>query len=262
MSNKYQTISVVIPVFNCGKPLLNALASVKWANEIIIVDMFSTDDTIKVYKKYNAKIYKRSPKNGNFDENRKFGMEKASGDWILKLDSDEVLSSLLQKEIQDFLSGEDNKEINGYHFYNKIFMFGKEVKHGFVKPGSNELRLFRNGKWHYDPYRFHQQITVDGAAEFFKNVYYHYNYANVSEFIEKTNKYTSLDAKILAKEITISPFEIFISPVKTFIKLFIFQLGFLDGTFGIETCMLFSLYYLIEKIKIWEIQMDSGLRPE
>lgn len=258
---KYK-LSVVVPTYNCVGSLNNCLQSIEWVNEIIVVDMGSTDGTLNLAKKIGATIFHRIPERGNFDLNRKFGMEKTKNEWILKLDSDEILSKELQKEIQDFLVRDDVKEINGYYFYNRIFMFGKEVKHGFVKPGSNELRLFRNGKWHYNPYRFHQQITVDGTTGFFKNVYYHYNYANVSEFLEKTNKYTSLDASILAKEKIITPFEIFISPIKTFIKLFIFQMGFLDGAFGIETCMLFSLYYLIEKIKIWEIQMDSGLRPE
>lgn len=249
------SLSVVIPTFNCAEKLERALESVKWAHEIIVVDMGSVDTTLSVAKKFNAKIFNRIPDNGNFDQNRKYGMEKASSEWIMKLDSDEEVTPELTEQIKHFLV-DDKKIFNGIYLYNKIVIFGHEVKHGFVKRGSNELRIVRNGFWKYDPYKFHQQISVTGQTTFLEGKYVHYNFYDVSEFIEKTNKYTTLDAKIMARKNHISVFDIFFAPFKSFIKLFILQIGFLDGLIGFELSFLFASYNLIEKIKIRELQND------
>ncbi len=245
-------LSVVIPTFNCETELINCLKSVMWADEIIVIDMRSTDRTLELAEKYNAKIFTRFPTNGNFDSNRKFGMQKATGRWILKLDSDEVLSEKLQENIKNFLSQND-ETVNGMNLYNRIFMFGGQVKHGFVKSNSHELRLVRNGKWHYNPIRFHQQITVDGEVGYIDSYYDHYNYRNIFEFILKTNKYTTIDAKFIAKNKRATVVEVVFAPIKTFVKLYFIQLGLLDGVLGITTSFLFALYNLIEKTKVWEL---------
>lgn len=247
------TLSVIIPTLNCAKELKRCLESVKWSDEIVIVDMGSIDNTLDVAKKYNARIYSRIPENGNFDKNRKFGMEKASSDWILKLDSDEKLSPELQTEIKGFLKN-DSGQFDGLNLYNNIFMFRKQIKHGFVKSGSHELRLVRKDKWHYNPYRFHQLITVNGFVGFLKNTYDHYNFDSTSEFIQKMNKYTSLDAKYDAKRIWSIAAAAAIAPIKTFFKLFCWQMGFLDGRIGFVTCYLFAIYNLVTKVKVWESQ--------
>lgn len=255
-----ESLSVVIPVYNVQKSIKRCLNSVEWANEIIVVDMGSDDDTVKICKKYGAKIFKRIPKDGNFDQNRKFGMERAKSDWVLKLDSDEELSSQLQEEIKENLLSGFPKNINGYRIYNHIFMFGKEIKRGPVKKNSNELRLFRNRKWHYDPYRFHQEISVEGKIEYMKSFYFHYNYDSVSQFIEKTNRYTDLDSKELYKKrMTYGLDAVILAPIKTFAKLFVLQQGFLEGATGIEVCFLYSLYNLIEKMKVYELQNHNNL---
>lgn len=251
-----KTLSVVIPTFNCGLLLECCLKSVKWADEIIVVDMGSIDDTVNIAKKYGATIYKRYPKRGNFDFNRKFGMKKATSDWILKLDSDEVLEKPLQEEIQKFLLA-DNGAFDGINLYNKFFIFGKEIKHGFVYPEAHELRIVRKGKWKYEPYRLHQQITVEGKIGFVKGFYDHFNYRTTSEFISKMNKYTDLDAPYLTSGVKIDTFNIVFSFPKSFFKFFVLNCGFLDGVVGIASCTLFALYYLVERIKVLELKIKK-----
>lgn len=248
-----KTVSVVIPTFNCFENLERALQSLTWADEIIIVDMSSTDDTLLVATKYGAVIFKNVPVDGNFDKNRKLGMQHAKSDWIIKLDSDEEITSALAKEIMSFLGNDDN-ELNGIYFYNKIMVFGQEIKHGFVKRRSHELRMVRKGYWRYRPYKFHQQISVIGKTSFFKEKYIHYNFSDVSEFIRKTNKYTQLDAKIAATKKNLLVLDACIAPFKSFIKLYFIQMGFLDGLVGLEMAFLFAVYNLIEKVKIFEVK--------
>lgn len=248
---KRETLSVVVPTLNCRTALKRCLESVKWADEVIIVDMGSRDGTTTLARKYEAVIYSRIPEGGNFDKNRLFGLERARGSWILKLDSDEILSAELQKEIKIFLKS-DNGEFNGFNLYNRIFMLGRQIKHGFVKPGSHELRLVRNGYWHYNPYRFHQLITVDGGTGFLRGYYEHRNISSVSEFVSKMNLYTDTDAKYYTTR-TIAE-AVFLAPVKTFLKLFFWQLGFLDGQVGLIVCSLYAIYSLTERVKAWEQQ--------
>ncbi len=242
-----------MPTLNCEKKIRRSLESVKWADEIIIVDMQSTDKTVKIAENYNAIVFRKIPTLGNFDQNRKFGMDHATSEWILKLDSDEEITKNLADEIKTFLKHDDG-QYNGINFYNRIIVFGKEIKHGFVKPGSHETRMVRRGFWNYDPYKFHQQITVTGRTIFFKNRYIHYNFSDVSEFLLKTNKYTNLDASISRDKNRANPILIALAPIKTFFKLFFLQNGILDGFVGFELSFLFACYNLIEKTKIWELQ--------
>lgn len=251
MSRRRKTISVVIPTYNCSDDLHKCLESVSWADEIIVVDMGSTDNTVKVAQEHRATVYMNIPKDGNFDQNRKIAMKKSKGDWILKLDSDESLTPELQQEIQRLLVNDD-ASINGYNLYNKTFMFGHEVRHGFIKPGSHELRLVRNGVWHYNPYRFHQLITVNGKTNFLNHYYLHNNARTISNFINKMNLYTDLDANHAGKKISI--LRVILAPIRTFNKLFFFQSGYLDGRVGFITSSLFAIYNLVEKIKIWDLQ--------
>ncbi len=245
-------ISVVIPTYNSEDLLGRCLSSIKWANEIIVIDMGSTDKTVEIAKKFGAKIYKRIPLNGNFDLNRKYGMQLCKGDWILKLDSDEVLSSELQDEIKTFLKNDTKEKANGFYFYNRLFWFGLQIKHGCVKPKSHELRLVRNGHWQYEPFCFHQLITVNGKVGFFKNYYDHYNYRTVSEFIQKTNNYTSLDSKIIASAKRYGFTQSIFFPFATFFRLYFFQKGFIDGNIGFISSFLFSFYNFVLKTKVWE----------
>ncbi|MEK7565937.1 MAG: glycosyltransferase family 2 protein [Patescibacteria group bacterium] len=257
-------ISVVIPTLNVENIIERSLKSVDGVDEIIVVDMGSTDKTLEICKKYGAKIFKNIPEDGNFDKNRLLGMQKATGDWILKLDSDEELTPGLQKEIKELMTENSPKEIDGYNLYNNIFLFGRQVKYGFVKPCSHELRLIRNGKWEYNPIKFHQQIIVGGNTAFLKNRYNHYNYQSISQFLFKTNKYTDYDSKYFYREgYRVNLFGILLAPAKSFIKLFFIQKGFLDGEFGLMVCFLYSLYNFLEKLKIYELEhfKDSKRGP-
>lgn len=240
-------LSVVIPTYNCRTNLRQSLLSLPKDSEVVVVDMGSIDGTLSEAKRHNAKIYLRQVSDGNFDANRKFGMQKASGDWLLKLDSDEALSLDLRNEISQFLRSENAKKFNGVYLLNETWMFGKRVKYGVVKRGANELRLVKRGKWSYDPFKFHQLISVYGPTTRSKYPYMHYNFRTVSEFLAKTNKYTELDYKYVYTQNL--KLRLLLAPLTTFLRLYFFQLGFLDSRLGLEVCLLYSIYNLIEKTK-------------
>jgi glycosyltransferase involved in cell wall biosynthesis len=246
-------LTVVIPTYNVEKIIGDCLETVKWANEIIVVDMGSSDDTLKICEKYHAKIIKNLPPHMNFDINRKIGMEKADGEWILKIDSDERLLPSLQKEIQILLRNKKSQKINGYNLYCRLFIFNKELKYGFKTPKFHEMRLVKKNKWTYEPFKFHQQIKVQGETSFLKSKYIHFNHQSISDFIQKMNEYTNLDSvRDLNTRKDVGFLHSIISPMHMFLRLYILRFGFLDGTHGLIVTGLYSIYNFIYKIKIWE----------
>lgn len=245
-------LSVIIPVLNVEDILADCLETINWADEIICIDMNSRDATRKVCKKYNVKVLKNIPKGGNFDLNRQLGMEIAKNEWILKIDSDDRLTKKLQLEIKKIVKSKE-KTADGYKLYNKLFFFNKEIKHGIKTPKSHELRLFKKNKFIYKPIKFHQLIHVKDKTDYLKGEYLHFNSQSIYHFIKKTNIYTNLDSKKDYKFRKNVDFKHTIfSPFLTFIRLFLFRKGFLDGTYGLIVNTLYSIYNYIYKIKIWE----------
>lgn len=146
-------ISVCLATFNEEKNLKACLESVKWADEIVIVDGTSTDKTVAIAKKYGAKvIIRENPL--MFHINKQKAFEAATGDWILYLDADERVSPELKKEI---LSVVNQKDFNGFWMPRKNIIFGKWIRHTGWWP-DQQLRLFRRGKGKLACQSVHEQI--------------------------------------------------------------------------------------------------------
>ncbi|PIS09586.1 hypothetical protein COT75_00050 [Candidatus Beckwithbacteria bacterium CG10_big_fil_rev_8_21_14_0_10_34_10] len=245
------SISVVIPVFNVGSIIKDCLQSVEWADELVCIDMGSTDNTMVVCKEQGVNLLKNIPKNYNFDINRKLGMINARGEWILKIDSDDRLTKKLQKSIKAAIKGKGS--IVGYNLFNRVFFFNREIKYGMKKRNSSELRLFKKKSWIYNPFKFHQLIRVKGNTDYLEGNYLHFNSQSIREFINKMNLYTDLDAgkdSSLGKKASF--LHLIISPIVKFIKIYIINLGLLDGAYGLIVSMLYAFYNFTYKLKIFE----------
>jgi glycosyltransferase involved in cell wall biosynthesis len=245
-----ESISVVIPVYNVEPIVEDCLRTIKWVDEIICIDMGSSDNTRAACEAFGAIVIKNIPKNNNFDINRKIGMEKAKSAWILKIDSDDRLTRKLQNSIKEILN--NKPKANGYKLYNRVFFFNKEIKFGMKKAGSNELRLVKNGKWSYFPRSFHQQIKVRGRTDFLEGAYLHFNSQSIEQFLSKMNRYTDLDVKQGPYSRNVSFLHLVLSPTLKLVRYLLFRLGFLDGTHGLIVSLLYVIYNFIYKLKIWE----------
>lgn len=243
-------ISAVIPVFNTERIIKDCLESIRWVNEIICVDMGSQDKTIDISKLYDARIIKNMPSDGNFDINRKLGFKIASGDWILKIDSDDRLTKTLQLSIKSILNDPKVKYC-GYKLFNRVFFFNKELNYGIKTKDSHELRLFKKNKWRYNPFKFHELITTAGKTDFLKGEYLHFNSQSIREFINKTNIYTELDSERKYSAIQTSFLHTIISPIWKFFELLVIKRGILDGTHGLIVNLMYVIYNYIYKLKIW-----------
>ena len=246
-----QKISVVISAFNEEAMIEDCLKSVKdLADEIIFVDNTSSDDTVKIAKKYTDKIFIRENNPVNLNINKNFGISRATGDWIISLDADERLTPELAREIKKAAL---DKNFNGYDIPRKNIIFGKWIEHSIWWPDYN-LRLFRRGKGKFAARHVHEKLTVDGEVGKLENPMVHYNYQTVSQFINKLNKtYTESETEnFLSSGKSLYWFDAIRWPVADFVKTFFLERGYKDGLHGLVLSLFQAFYALVFFAKVWE----------
>ncbi len=226
-------ISLAVIAYNSEKTIQACLSSAKdLVNEIIVVIDSRTDDlTEKIAKDCGAKTYVKDFT--NFSEQKNYAASLCKNDWILSLDSDEVLTRPLEAEIQALKLNSQCYSIPRLNHF-----FGKPVYHTNWSPEEDrQIRLYdkRCCNWK-NP--VHERIYSSKSPEKLKNFINHYPYKNVTEFVSKTNKYTSLENKY-----TFPPFE--------FINRYFFHQGFRDGYLGLFLSYLMAIYHLTSYVKLW-----------
>jgi glycosyltransferase involved in cell wall biosynthesis len=248
-------LSVAIITHNEEDHIVECLESVKnLADEIIIVDCESTDSTVELARRYTDKIFfqKNDP---NLNVNKSFAIEKASGDWILYLDPDEVVTAELAEEISNVVKVQSGNTCDGYFMPRKNFYFYKFLCYGGKYP-DYQLRLFRKNKAYFPKIHVHERLVVPSRRVcYLRNPILHYTYKNIREFIEKLNFYTSFEARFLYKKGVRHNLGNFIKyvillPVRRFLDRYILRLGFLDGMVGLYVCIMESLFYPIAYFKL------------
>lgn len=264
-------ISVALATHNEEKNLAMCLDSVKeWADEIIIADGESTDKTLEIAKKYNAKVIKTTNK-ANFHINKQMAMDEAKGLVVLQLDADEVVDKKLAHFIKDkakeikLLSKDndhDSEEIRNYqpkawNLKRRNFFLGKFLTKGGQYPDP-VIRFYINGYAKLPQKDIHEQIDVNGKVDFANGHLLHYSNPTFSDYIRKFNTYTSFKAIQLKKEKI--PFNgvsmveyLLIKPIYTFVSLFFRHKGFQDGLAGFVFALMSGIYWTISYLKLWEL---------
>jgi glycosyltransferase involved in cell wall biosynthesis len=231
-------ISVAIITKNEEKNVRDALESVKWADEIIVVDAFSSDRTPEICRQFTDKVY--SMEWSGFAGQKQKALSLTSQEWVLVLDADERVSDPLKGEIMEVLSG--NPLCDGYRIARKNFFGDRWIRHGGWWPDYT-LRLFRRDRGSFVPREVHESIDVDGETGYLRNPILHYTYKDTKDFLGRMETYARLGAKELHRNgrrayIT----DILLRPFATFVRMYFLRLGFLDGIFGLKLACLYSLY--------------------
>lgn len=242
--------TALIICYNEEKNIEDCIISVLWCDEIILVDSFSTDATIKIAEKYPVKIYQNAW-NG-FAEQRKFALTKTDGNWIFSLDADERCSPELSEEIIKLISNEGSKA-NGYYIPRKSFFLGRWIKHAGWYPDF-QLRLFKKDYVSVKDRLVHEGYEVKGETGKLKNDLLHYTVKSISDFTAKINQYSDLSASEKAKDKKITILNLFFRPFFEFKKKYIFQLGFLDGIHGLMVSLFHMITKILTYVKIWVLQ--------
>ncbi len=247
-----QRVSVVLAVFNEEENLKACLDSVKdLAWEIVVVDGGSTDKTLEIAKKYNAKIIQTTnPKNFHINKNK--AIDKAIEDWVLQLDADEVVTEELKEEIKEKIA---NSQMSGYWIPRKNYFLDRFLTKGGQYPDYT-LRLYRRGKGRLPAKDVHEQAEVEGKIEYLKHDLLHIRDKSFATYIQRFNRYTNLlaqqleDAKVKIYIISFLNY-ILIMPLFWFIKVYFRHRGYSDGFSGFVFALFSSLRFSIAYIKLW-----------
>lgn len=245
-------LSVLINSYNEAKILPRVIASVKdIADEVVLVDMESSDDTEKLAEKLGAKIF--SHKHLDYVEPaRNFGISKVSGDWVLVLDPDEEVSPTLAKKIREIIK---NDKVDYYRIPRKNVIFGHWMKFSRWWPDYN-IRLFKKGSvsWneiiHAVPMTQGQGADVD-VKEGLAITHYHYD--SIEKYIEHMNRYTSVQAESKIKSgYRFDWRDVLVRPANEFLSRYFGGEGYKDGIYGLALSLLQSFSELILYLKIWQ----------
>jgi len=248
-------ISAVIITKNEEKILARCLESVKWADEIIVVDSGSADNTREIAKAFGAKVINR--KWEGFARQKNFAIAAAKHPWVLSLDADEVVTDSLKEEIKKtVIAG----AAAGYYIPRRTFFYGRLLKHGSIYP-DNQLRLFKKDSGKYEDTEIHERFLLKGNPGFLKNPMSHYSKESVKAHVEAMNKYTTLEVKRAVK-IGYRPtgYSVLIKPVFYFMKHYIVKAGFLDGFAGLVYYFVNAMYIFTRELKIMEATGFSKYR--
>ncbi len=243
-------ISAVLITFNEEKRLELALKSVQGlVSEIIVVDSHSTDDTVRIARRYSEHVYERNW--ANFADQKNFANSKASCLWILSLDADERVSPELRAEILSLAKGEH--ACAGFSAPRQVRYLGRWIRHSGWFP-DRKVRLFRKDRARWEGDFVHEALVVDGRIEKLKGAIHHFTYDNIAEHVACINKFSDLGAqKLYARKKRCRLFHLLCWPVGRFLKSYVLKLGFLDGFPGLVISVLNGYSIFIRYAKLREI---------
>jgi (heptosyl)LPS beta-1,4-glucosyltransferase len=249
-------ISAIVLYKNNLDVIEDCFKSVAWVDEIIAVDTDSTDGSTQIAKKYGAKIF--STKGGNFSEWRNLGAQKASGEWLFYIDSDERVTPELKEEIIKTIS-EDPKE-KAFAIPRRNVLLGHEMKHGGWWP-DYVLRLIKKDALLGWEGELHEQPKVKGEVGKLTNPFIHITHRSLTEMMEKTNAWSEVEAKLLfdAHHPKMVWWRFFSVAGREFWYRGIIKMGFLDGPVGVIEVIYQMISRMITYAKLWEMQINAGI---
>lgn len=243
-------ISAVIITKNEEANLPRCLDSVKFVNELIIIDSDSTDRTIEIAESYGAKVYR--PEWKGFGPAKQEGVDRASCEWILSIDADEEVPAELADEIQAIVN--DERALNGYYMPRKTQFLGRWIKHCGWYP-DYILRLFKKSTGRFDGAVVHEKVIVEGETGYLRHDLLHYSYPSLEQYLKKSNLYTTLGAKSAYDRGKRSRlFDTTIRPAASFVAHYVGRQGFLDGWAGFVLSVLSAVAVLNKYSKLRELE--------
>ena len=245
-----EKLSVTIICLNEEDNIRDALESVKWAHEIIVVDSGSTDRTIEICKEYTDKVL-HNPWPG-MNGQKAFAKEQASCDWLLNIDADERVSPELQLKIKSIL--EKGSPVDGYFIPRRVWYLGRWIDHSGWYPDYT-LRFFKKEKGRWAGTDPHDKVVVDGATSRLSEDIHHYTYKNVTDHINTMNRFTTVAAGEYEKKGKGTGFfNLVLRPPFTFFKKYILKQGFRDGLPGFVIAFSSAYYVFLKYVKLWELK--------
>ena len=247
-------LSIAMVARNEAANIGRTLESVRWADEMVVVDSGSSDQTIAIAESYGARVI-REPWKG-YGGQMNSALDHCRSEWLFSLDADEVMTAELAVEIRALLAGEP--EYGAYWTPRLNLIFGRWMRHGGFYP-DRKLRLFRKGAARLpedsEPHATPKTMAATGKL---KHDLLHYQYPTLATYIEHMDRYSSASVPLLlrrgrtSRSVAAFVVNTVVNPAATFVKNYVFRLGFLDGREGLLLHLYHSAYVSWKYAKAWE----------
>jgi glycosyltransferase involved in cell wall biosynthesis len=248
-------VSVTIITLNEAEHIGAAIDSASWADEIIVVDSGSTDDTVAIARSKGARVETRTW--SGYVDQKNFAHLLASNDWIFSLDADERITPALAGEVLALLTAEPPRR--GYRVPRVAYHLGRWVRTTDFYP-DYQTRLYDRRSARWTGLHVHESVNVDGGPGQLVNELQHYSFRDLRDQLNRINHYTTLAARqMYERGQRTSPLALITHPPAAFLRNYVLRRGFLDGTVGLTISLINSYSVFLKFAKLWELQNNSRL---
>lgn len=241
-------ISAIVLTKDEEKNIEECLETLRWCDEVIVIDDYSEDKTREIARKLGARVFKHHL-NNNFAKQRNFGLKKAKGEWVLFVDADERITPELAKEIKQEVKKDER---HAFIFKRQDFFMDKPLKHGETANVKLLRMAKKNGEWQRT---VHEVWETKWETKTLKNPILHYPHSSISKFLEEINFHSTLHAQALKQEgVKFSLFRLIFNPLGKFFQNYILRLGFLDGMPGLIVALMMSFHSFLARAKLYQLK--------
>lgn len=249
-------LTVLLPTYNCADTIVATLESICWADEILVVDSFSTDQTRQICAQYGARILQHEYRNSARQKN--WALPHCKHAWVLQIDSDEVLEDQLRGEILAALQAVPD-EVDAFRIRRKNHVWGSWMRHGGMYP-DYQIRLFRRSVGRWSDREVHAHLIVPGMVVPLKFHILHQGMPNISRQLRNLDRYTGYEAdEMLKRGATLAARQLIVHPAKIFLYRWLLKAGFKDGWRGLVISAYLAIYDFLTLVKVWERTLTPSL---
>lgn len=253
MNNKVSSLSVVIIAKNEQSNIRECLESVKWADEIIVVDDSSTDRTVEIAQNYTDRVFEK--KMDIEGSHRNWAYAQARNSWVLSLDADERITPELKEEIIEAIN--NSGDLKGFGIPRRNYIGSYWVKHGGWYP-SAQLKLFKKEDFRWEEVEVHPRAFLKGTRKELKSDIIHYSYKDFGDFLNKMNKQTTLEAiKWVKDKRQMGKGRVFRRTCDRFLRTYFRKKAYKDGFVGFIIAVFAGFYQLLSYAKYWELKQKE-----
>lgn len=241
--------SVYVIAYNDEPNMRACLESVAWADELIVVDSYSTDATEKISREFTDKVFQHAFH--GFGRLRNEAVAHATHDWVFSLDTDERATPELRRELYRTI---EHPQADAYFVPRKNYFLGRWIRHCGWYPDYRQPQLFRKDRLRYRDELVHESFDVDGPIGYLQEPALQYPFRNVDHYLAKMDRYSELMAqRMVERGKRFHPHQLVTHPIFTFLKMYILRSGFLDRMPGLILSGLYAYYTFIKYAKFWEL---------
>ncbi|HEV8540369.1 MAG TPA: glycosyltransferase family 2 protein [Nitrospiraceae bacterium] len=244
------SIAAIVITKDEERNIAACLESLRWADEILVVDACSSDRTVEIARTFTNQVFVR-PWPG-FGPQKNFGMEQTRADWVLIVDADERVTEPLRQEIQSLVQAGPSPDVAGFEIPRRNFFYGRWIRGGGIYP-DYQLRLFRRSAGRYDDVLLHERLQLRGRITRLQHPLDHYSMPGIREHVRKMVRYTTLGAQEKLKvRSRVTALDLAGNHLGTIVKTYMLRGGYRDGIHGIIVALFAGMHTFVKYAKAWE----------